>query len=64
MNQNTPESDDIVGDLHKVRERLLESHGGDLKSLFEELQKKQYESGRKVVDHIESPKNKVSQNQR
>ena len=52
MNQNTPESDDIVGDLHKVRERLLESHGGDLKSLFEELQKKQYESGRKVVDHI------------
>lgn len=59
MTQNTAETDDIIGDLHKARQRLLNQHGGDLKSLFESLKKKQYESGHEVVDHIENTEPKI-----
>lgn len=57
------ETDDIVGDLHKVRARLLESHGGDLKAIIEDLKMKQYESDHEIIEHIDVSTDKVTQNQ-
>jgi hypothetical protein len=41
--------DEIVEEIHKVREVYAESFNYDLDAIFEDLRKKEAESGRKVV---------------
>lgn len=41
--------DEIVEDIHRIREEYSRSFNHDLKAIFADLQKQQAESGRKVV---------------
>ncbi len=42
-------TDEIVEEIHKIREEYAKSFNYDLEAIFEDLRKKQAESGRKVV---------------
>jgi hypothetical protein len=42
--------DEIVEEIHKIREDYSRSFGHDLKAIFADLQKQQAESGKEVVD--------------
>ncbi|NER21345.1 MAG: hypothetical protein F6J96_11690 [Symploca sp. SIO1C2] len=42
--------DEIVEEIHKIREEYSRSFNHDLKAIFADLQKQQAESGREVVD--------------
>ncbi|MEG3937361.1 MULTISPECIES: hypothetical protein [unclassified Microcoleus] len=41
--------DEIVEEIHKIREEYAKSFNYDLEAIFADLQKKQAESGREVV---------------
>ncbi|MBR8829799.1 MAG: hypothetical protein N5P05_001246 [Chroococcopsis gigantea SAG 12.99] len=41
--------DEIVEQIHRIREEYSESFNHDLKAIFADLQKEQAESGREVV---------------
>lgn len=41
--------DEIVEEIHRIRDRYAQSFDYDLKAIFADLQRKQAESGRKVV---------------
>jgi hypothetical protein len=41
--------DEIVEDIHRIRQEYSRSFNHDLKSIFADLQKQQAESGREVV---------------
>ena len=41
--------DQIVEEIHKIREQYSRSFNHDLKAIFADLQKQQAESGREVV---------------
>jgi hypothetical protein len=41
--------DEIVEEIHKIREEYAKSFNYDLDAIFADLQKKQAESGREVV---------------
>jgi len=41
--------DEIVEEIHRIREEYSRSFNHDLKALFADLQKQQAESGREVV---------------
>ncbi len=42
-------TDEIVEEIHKIREEYAKSFNYDLDAIFEDLRKKQAESGREVV---------------
>jgi len=42
--------DEIVEEIHRIREEYLRSFNYDLKALFADLQKQQAESGREMVN--------------
>ena len=42
--------DEIVEEIHRIREEYSRSFNHDLKAIFADLQKQQAESGREVVD--------------
>ncbi len=42
--------DEIVEEIHKIREEYSRSFNHDLKAIFADLQKQQSESNRKVVN--------------
>ena len=42
-------TDEIVEEIHKIREEYAKSFNYDLDAIFADLQKKQAESGREVV---------------
>jgi hypothetical protein len=42
--------DEIVEEIHKIREEYSRSFNHDLKAIFADLQKQQAESGREVVN--------------
>ena len=41
--------DEIVEEIHRIREQYSQSFNHDLKAIFADLQKQQAESGREVV---------------
>ena len=41
--------DEIVEEIHQIRDRYAKSFNYDLNSIFEDLRKKQAESGKEVV---------------
>jgi predicted PolB exonuclease-like 3'-5' exonuclease len=42
--------DEIVEEIHRIREEYSRSFNHDLKAIFADLQKQQAESGKEVVD--------------
>lgn len=50
--------DEIVEAIHRIRDRYAQSFNYDLKAIFADLQKKQAESGRKVVSLL--PKQSIT----
>jgi predicted PolB exonuclease-like 3'-5' exonuclease len=42
--------DEILEEIHRIREKYSRSFNHDLKAIFADLQKQQAESGREVVD--------------
>jgi len=42
--------DEIVEEIHRIRDEYAKSFNYDLKAIFEDLRKKQDESGHKFVD--------------
>ncbi len=46
---NEPSPDAIIEGIHRIRQQLLEEHGGDLRAYFDAACKRQQESGRPVV---------------
>ena len=42
--------DEIVEEIHRIREEYSRSFNHDLKAIFADLQKQQAESGREIVD--------------
>jgi hypothetical protein len=42
--------DEIVEEIHRIRDEYAKSFNYDLNAIFEDLRKKQGESGRKFVD--------------
>ncbi|NEQ70378.1 MAG: hypothetical protein F6K21_33775 [Symploca sp. SIO2D2] len=42
--------DEIVEEIHRIRQEYAESFNYDLDAIFKDLQKKEAESGRKVVN--------------
>ncbi len=48
---NEPSPDAIVEGIHHIREKLLQQYGGDLRTYFESVRKRQQESGKRVVSH-------------
>lgn len=47
--------DEIVEEIHRIREEYSRSFNHDLKAVFADLQKQQAESGREVVDLSRKP---------
>ena len=47
--------DEIVEEIHRIREEYSRSFNHDLKAIFADLQKQQAESGRKVVSLSRKP---------
>jgi hypothetical protein len=47
--------DEIVEEIHKIREEYSRSFNHDLKAIFVDLQKQQAESGRDVVNLSRKP---------
>lgn len=47
--------DEIVEEIHRIREEYSGSFNHDLKAIFADLQKQQAESGRKVVNLSRKP---------
>jgi hypothetical protein len=47
--------DEIVEEIHRIREEYSRSFNHDLKAIFADLQKQQAESGRKVVNLSRKP---------
>ena len=47
--------DQIVEEIHKIREDYSRSFNHDLKAIFADLQKQQVESGRKFVNLSRKP---------
>jgi hypothetical protein len=47
--------DEIVEEIHRIREEYSQSFNHDLKALFADLQKQQAESGREVVSLSRKP---------
>ena len=47
--------DEIVEEIHKIREEYSRSFNHDLKAIFADLQKQQAESGREVVNLARKP---------
>ncbi len=45
---NEPHPDRIIQDLHKIREEIVDSFGGDLHRLTEDARHRQAESGREI----------------
>jgi len=48
--------DEIVEEIHRIREEYSRSFNHDLKAIFADLQKQQAESGREVVDLSRKPR--------
>lgn len=44
-----PTGDSTIADLHRIRERIVESFHGDLQALTADAQRRQLASGRRVV---------------
>lgn len=58
--------DEIVEEIHIIREKYAKSFNYDLKAIFADLQKKQAESGREVINlsskhSLAKPLNKPTQ---
>ncbi len=47
--------DEIVEEIHKIREEYSRSFNHDLKAIFADLQRQQAEGGRKVVNLSRKP---------
>ncbi len=47
--------DEIVEEIHRIREEYAKSFNYDLDAIFEDLRKKQAESGREVVNLSQKP---------
>jgi hypothetical protein len=47
--------DEIVEEIHRIREEYSQSFNHDLKAIFADLQKQQVESGREVVSLSRKP---------
>jgi hypothetical protein len=47
--------DEIVEEIHRIREEYAKSFNYDLDAIFEDLRKKQTESGRQVVNLSREP---------
>lgn len=47
--------DEIVEEIHKIREEYSRSFNHDLKAIFADLQRQQAESGREVVNLSRKP---------
>ena len=47
--------DEIVEEIHRIREEYSRSFNHDLKAIFADLQKQQAESGREVVNLSRQP---------
>jgi hypothetical protein len=41
--------DEIVGEVRRARQEILDSYGGDVHKMFRDVMKRQWESGHKVV---------------
>ncbi|ELS04898.1 hypothetical protein Xen7305DRAFT_00046340 [Xenococcus sp. PCC 7305] len=50
--------DQIVEEIHKIREEYSRSFNHDLKAVFADLQKQQLESEREVVNSSQKPSQK------
>ncbi len=48
-------TDEIVEEIHRIREEYAKSFNYDLDAIFEDLRKKQAESGREVVNLSRKP---------
>jgi hypothetical protein len=48
--------DEIVEEIHRIREEYSRSFDHDLKAIFADLQKQQAESGREVVNLSRKPR--------
>jgi hypothetical protein len=47
--------DEIVEEIHRIREEYAKSFNYDLDAIFEDLRKKQAQSGREVVNLSQKP---------
>ena len=48
-------TDEIVEEIHQIREAYAKSFNYDLDAIFEDLRKKEAESGREVVNLLRKP---------
>ena len=47
--------DEVVEEIHRIREKYAKSFSYDLNAIFQDLRKKQQESGREVVNLSRKP---------
>lgn len=52
---------EILEDIHRIREEHAKSFNYDLDAMFEDLQKRQYEDGRQVVNLSQKPRTREPQ---
>lgn len=56
--------DPIVAEVRKIREEMLASYGGDFERMFQDIMKRQWESGHPVVSFpLKGSKAKVAEKQ-
>ena len=48
MIQTTTNRDTIIDEIHRIRERMAEKHGGDIAAILEDARKRQEASGRAI----------------
>lgn len=54
---------EILEDIHRIREEHAKSFNYDLEAMFADLQKRQYEDGRQVVNLSQKPRTRKSLHQ-
>jgi hypothetical protein len=52
MTTKSEKPDDIISDLHKIREQIVESFQGDLGALTSDADKRARSSGRVIIDRL------------
>lgn len=45
---NEPQPETMIRDLHRIRESIVDSYGGDLHALTEDARRRQEHAGRKI----------------
>ena len=57
-NNHRGDRDSTIEDIHKIRARISDAFGGDIRAISEDARKRQQQSGRLTISRATSTKNR------